>query len=195
MADIYFTEEQLKSLSIESLVSMVMVLQNNQIEQKRAIDQLTEQIRLMNQRQYGRKTEQKSSLYEQLQLDIAFNETEVTADEKTESEPEIEKVVVRKRPKGKKEDSLKKIINRREEYITLSETELKAKVWQNGDLSDWEESLYCFSGYSTSFAELHRLLSNFAAQDLEFTLILDGWDFLQPEQGSQVELSAEKQQK
>ena len=75
MADIYFTEEQLKSLTMDSLVSMVMILQNNQIEQKHAIDQLTEQIRLMNQRQYGRKTEQKSSLYEQLQLDIAFNET------------------------------------------------------------------------------------------------------------------------
>lgn len=132
MADIYFTEEQLKSLTMDSLVSMVMILQNNQIEQKHAIDQLTEQIRLMNQRQYGRKTEQKSSLYEQLQLDIAFNETEVTADEKTESEPEIEKVVVRKRPKGKKEDSLKKIINRREEYITISETELKEKYGEKG---------------------------------------------------------------
>ena len=132
MADIYFTEEQLKSLPMDSLVSMVMILQNNQIEQKHAIDQLTEQIRLMNQRQYGRKTEQKSSLYEQLQLDIAFNETEVTADEETESEPEIEKVVVRKRPKGKKEDSLKKIINRREEYITLSETELKEKYGEKG---------------------------------------------------------------
>lgn len=132
MADIYFTEEQLKSLTMDSLVSMVMILQNNQIEQKHAIDQLTEQIRLMNQRQYGRKTEQKSSLYEQLQLDIAFNETEVTADGETESEPEIEKVVVRKRPKGKKEDSLKKIINRREEYITLSETELKEKYGEKG---------------------------------------------------------------
>ena len=132
MADTYYTEEQLKSLTMDSLVSMVMILQNNQIEQKRAIDQLTEQIRLMNQRQYGRKTEQKSSLYEQLQLDIAFNETEVTADEETESEPEIEKVVVRKRPKGKKEDSLKKIINRREEYITLSETELKEKYGEKG---------------------------------------------------------------
>ena len=51
MADIYFTEEQLKSLPMDSLVSMVMILQNNQIEQKHAIDQLTEQIRLMNQRQ------------------------------------------------------------------------------------------------------------------------------------------------
>lgn len=132
MADIYFTEEQLKSLTTDSLVSMVMILQNNQIEQKHAIDQLTEQIRLMNQRQYGRKTEQKSSLYEQLQLDIAFNETEVTVDEETESEPEIEKVVVRKRPKGKKEDSLKKIINRREEYVTLSETELKEKYGEKG---------------------------------------------------------------
>ena len=84
MAEQYFTEEQLKTLPSDILISMILTLQNNQIEMKRSIDQLTEQIRLMNQRQYGRKTEKKSELYEQLQLDLVFNEAEGTVDEGTE---------------------------------------------------------------------------------------------------------------
>ena len=132
MAEQYFTEEQLKTLPSDILISMILTLQNNQIEMKRSIDQLTEQIRLMNQRQYGRKTEKKSELYEQLQLDLVFNEAEGTVDEGTEPEPEIEKVVVRKRPKGKKEDSLKKITNHRDEYIELPDEELKEKYGENG---------------------------------------------------------------
>lgn len=81
------------------------------------------------------------------------------------------------------------------DFNKLSETE-KAEVWQKANLSDWEDSLYCFSGYSASLAELHRLLSNFADKDLEFTLILDGWDFLHEERDDKdkSEQSAPKQQ-
>lgn len=57
MADTYFTEEQLKSLPVDTLVTIAMTLQNNVIDLKRSVDQLTEQIRIMNQRMYGRKTE------------------------------------------------------------------------------------------------------------------------------------------
>ena len=56
MADTYFTEEQLKSLPVDTLVTITMTLQNNVIDLKRSVDQLTEQIRIMNQRMYGRKT-------------------------------------------------------------------------------------------------------------------------------------------
>ena len=75
MADTYFTEEQLKSLPVDTLVTITMTLQNNVIDLKRSVDQLTEQIRIMNQRMYGRKTEKESLLYKQEQLDLAFNET------------------------------------------------------------------------------------------------------------------------
>ena len=73
MADTYFTEEQLKSLPVDTLVTITMTLQNNVIDLKRSVDQLTEQIRIMNQRMYGRKTEKESLLYKQEQLDLAFN--------------------------------------------------------------------------------------------------------------------------
>ena len=62
MADTYFTEEQLKSLPVDTLVTITMTLQNNVIDLKRSVDQLTEQIRIMNQRMYGRKTEKESAL-------------------------------------------------------------------------------------------------------------------------------------
>lgn len=81
----------------------------------------------------------------------------------------------------------------RTDFNKLSDTE-KAEVWQQVDLDDWEESLYCFSGYSISFAELHRLLSNFAEKDLEFTLLLDGWDFLQSDKINEEECSTEELQ-
>ena len=93
MADTYFTEEQLKSLPVDTLVTITMTLQNNVIDLKRSVDQLTEQIRIMNQRMYGRKTEKESLLYKQEQLDLAFNETEVLADEDSEDEePELQVV-------------------------------------------------------------------------------------------------------
>ena len=115
----YFTEEQFNDMSHDTLVSLVMNMQNNMIEMQRSVDQLTEQIRLMNQRHFGRKTEKSSSLYEQLSLFV--NETEAIHDEEEiEEEPEL-KTVVRKRPKGKKESDLAKITNHRDEYIRIPE--------------------------------------------------------------------------
>ena len=69
----YFTEEQFNDMSHDTLVSLVMNMQNNMIEMQRSVDQLTEQIRLMNQRHFGRKTEKSSSLYEQLSLLYKIN--------------------------------------------------------------------------------------------------------------------------
>lgn len=128
----YFTEEQFKDMSHDDLVSLTMCLQNNVIEMQRSVDQLTEQIRLMNQRHFGRKTE-KSSAYEQLSLFL--NETEVIHDEEeNKEEPEL-KTVVRKRPKGKKESDLAKITNHRDEYIRIPEEELDRRFGENG----WKE--------------------------------------------------------
>ena len=88
---------------------------------------------LMNHRYFGRKTE-KSSSYEQLSLFL--NETEVIHEkEENEEEPEVKTVVVRKRPKGKKESDLAKITNHRDEYIRIPEEELDRRFgvigWKN----------------------------------------------------------------
>lgn len=128
MANEYFTKDQLDKLTKDETIEVALTFQNNIIELQRSVDQLTEQIRLMNQRTYGRKTEQASLLYKQEQLDLSFNDTEVTYDETEvpEEEPVIEKVI-RKRPKGKREDDLKKITKHRDVSFELTDEQLDEK--------------------------------------------------------------------
>ena len=51
------SEEQLNNLSKEELVAQAMELQDQYINLSQRVDYLTEQVMLMNQRQFGRKTE------------------------------------------------------------------------------------------------------------------------------------------
>lgn len=131
MANNYFTKEQLASFSKEEIVTVALTFQDNVIQLQRSVDQLTEQIRLMNQRLYGRKTEQASLLYKQEQMDLAFNDTEVTADEGPAEEPSIEKVC-QKRPKGKRKDDLKKITNHKDVNVEIPAEELDKRFGKNG---------------------------------------------------------------
>ena len=55
------SEEQLNNLSKEELVAQAMELQDQYINLSQRVDYLTEQIMLMNQRQFGRKTEKNIS--------------------------------------------------------------------------------------------------------------------------------------
>ena len=128
MANKYFTKDQFDKLTKDETIEVALTFQNNVIELQRSVDELTERIRLMNQHTYGRKTEQASLLYKQEQLDLAFNDTEVTYDETAvpEEEPVIEKVI-KKRPKGKREDDLKKITNKKDVYIELTDEQLDEK--------------------------------------------------------------------
>ena len=51
------SEEQLNNLSKEELVAQAMELQDQYINLSQRVDYLNEQVMLMNQRQFGRKTE------------------------------------------------------------------------------------------------------------------------------------------
>lgn len=74
-----WTEEKLKQIPNEIMAKMFLdVLRSNE-ELKKTIELLTEQIRIMNQRSYGRKTESGSRIFEQQQFDFDFNEAEATA--------------------------------------------------------------------------------------------------------------------
>lgn len=118
------SDEQLKSLNKDALIMIVSSLQDQlsllreQLdsanarlsENNRRIDLLTEQIRIMNQRQFGRSSE--SSLSDtdgQLSVFDVFNEIECLID-KDLAEPEISEVVIssykRARRKGKREEDL-----------------------------------------------------------------------------------------
>ena len=116
------SEEQLNNLNKEALVIIAASLQDQMqslyaqldkanaklADTNRQIELLTEQIRIMNQRQFGRHSE--SGLMEgQLTLFDSFNEAEATADAQL-PDPDITEVVIssyrRKKSAGKREEDL-----------------------------------------------------------------------------------------
>lgn len=103
-------------------------------DNNRQIELLTEQIRIMNQRQFGRKAETGLSQIDgQLTLFDSFNEAEVLKKEDS-TEPTVEEVIIssyrRARSKGKREADLEGLPSRIFEH-KLSEEEL-AKKFPNG---------------------------------------------------------------
>lgn len=125
MSDVKLTREQLNQMPQDMVVTLFLGLQSSVDELKNTIQILSEQIKVLNSRQYGRKSEQISAL--QMELELGFNDTEVTADE-TVPEPTLEEAAPRKkRPAGKREADLKKITEHRDIEISISDEELDEK--------------------------------------------------------------------
>ena len=141
---IQLDEEQLKSLNRDALVIIVSALQdqlasvteqlknaNSRLEESgRKIDKLYDQIRLMNQRQFGSSSETAASVTDgQLTLFNVFNEVEGLADLSV-PEPEITEVTIssykRSKTKGKRDIDLDGLPARIIDH-TLSDDELKEK--------------------------------------------------------------------
>ena len=108
MSDVRFNKKDLENTPKEVLITLIMSLQSSVDELNRTVRILNEQIQIMNQRSYGRKSEQVSGL--QMELDLGFNEIEAVADP-NEEEPLLEKAAPKKRPKGKRAADIKKITN------------------------------------------------------------------------------------
>lgn len=126
MNTVNLSENELKNMSKDALVDLIMGLQSSMNELNRTVDLLSESIRVMNQRSYGRKTETASPL--QMKLDLEFNEAEALADPH-EEEPALEEAAPKrkKRPVGKRKEDLEKITNHREVPIEIPEEELDQK--------------------------------------------------------------------
>lgn len=122
------TRDTLKNMPSDALVEIILMLQNNIEQLNRNVELLTEQIKISNQRKYGRSTETAPTLFEQQELDLIFNEVEKLCDsfDKVE-EPVIDEVIRSKRGRKSKMDNLKKITNKREVLIELTEEELNNK--------------------------------------------------------------------
>ena len=125
MENVKLSKETLKNMPNEALVEIVLLLQNNIEQLNHNIELLTEQLKINNQRKYGRSSETASSLFEQQQFDLAFNEAEASVDETIE-EPTV-KQLPKKKQKGTKENNLKKITNHREVLIEMTDDELNEK--------------------------------------------------------------------
>lgn len=123
MSTTKLSEKALNEMPKEALIPMILILQDNVEQLTKAVENLSEQIRIMNQRAYGRKTE--SAVYvNQLQMDLVFNEAEVLSD-RNEPEPTLDEAAPRKpKKKGAKQDKLKKITNHRDIDLTISKEEL-----------------------------------------------------------------------
>ena len=149
---VQLSEDQLNNLNKEALIIIVSSLQDqlsamqSQLDSanamlsdnNRQIELLTEQIRIMNQRHFGKKTESDligadGTVYEQYTLFDSFNEVEATSDFSVK-EPEIEEVTIssykRSKRKGKREEDLDGLPARIIEH-KLSDEEL-AEKFPNG---------------------------------------------------------------
>lgn len=118
------SKDQLNSLSKEALIIIVSSMQDQLnsvqsqldaanallVDNNRQIELLTEQIRIMNQRQYGKKAESRLNDVEgQISLFDGFNEIEVLS-KPDAPEPEITEIVIssykRSKTKGKRDEDL-----------------------------------------------------------------------------------------
>lgn len=144
---IQLSEEQLNNLGKEALVIIASSLQNQLIavqkqletantqlaDQSRQLEIFAEQLRIMNQRQFGKRSEAVSEIDGQLSLFDTFNEVEATQDPSA-PEPEITEVIIssykRSKRKGKREADLDGLPARVIQH-KLTEEEL-AKKFPNG---------------------------------------------------------------
>lgn len=130
------TEEELNKMSKEELIASIKTLQSNSVDLNMKVEMLREQIRCLQNKKYGRKTETASTLFDQQQLDLWFNEAESTANLLT-AEPRAEDVVParKKRNPGQKKEMLSKIEDHKDVELEISKEELTEKYGENG----WKE--------------------------------------------------------
>ena len=134
---IQLSEEQLNNLNKEALVILVAslqdqlsIMQSQLSDTNKQIELLTEQIRIMNQRKFGKASESDlSQVDEQMTIFDSFNQVEVLKDASI-PQPEITEVIIssykRSKTKGKREADLDGLPARIIEH-KLSEEELLAK--------------------------------------------------------------------
>ena len=120
------SKEELNKMDKNVLITIIGVLQAQLGAISSQLNFLTEQIALMNQRSFGRKTEQLDQMH-QMTLFEVFNEPEVLSDDSTE--PEISEIIISSHTRKKKttrEENLEGLPARIFEH-TLSDEELKER--------------------------------------------------------------------
>ena len=97
-----YTKESLKALDKDQLISAVLSLQED-------LSLREEEVALLRQRLFGRKTESKLLEEETEQIKM-FNDIEAVADSSQANEPDVEEVLLvkkkKKKKKGKRKDFL-----------------------------------------------------------------------------------------
>ena len=108
MSKIYSPEE-LNSFSKETLVAVILSMQDQLSRMNTNMERLIEQIADANNKRYGRSSEKLDVIAGQLELELIFNEAEALTETLYVVEPAEEDVIQvrRRKKKGKREEDLK----------------------------------------------------------------------------------------
>ncbi len=107
MAKVY-TEEELNNFSRETLMAVILSMQDQIHQLNTNMERLIEQIADANTKRYGRSSEKLETISGQLELELIFNEAEALTETLYVVEPVEEDVIQpRRKNKGKREADLK----------------------------------------------------------------------------------------
>ena len=107
MAKVY-TEEELNDFSRETLMAVILSMQDQIHQLNTNMERLIEQIADANNKRYGRSSEKLETISGQLELELIFNEAEALTETLYVVEPVEEDVIQpRRKNKGKREADLK----------------------------------------------------------------------------------------
>lgn len=108
MAKVY-TEEELNSFSRETLMAVILSMQDQIHQLNTNMERLIEQIADANNKRYGRSSEKLETISGQLELELIFNEAEALTETLYVVEPVEEDVIQprHRKSKGKREADLK----------------------------------------------------------------------------------------
>ena len=104
-----YSPEELNSFSRETLVAVILSMQDQLARLNTNMERLIEQIASANNCRYGRSSEKLDVIAGQLELELIFNEAEALTETLYVVEPTEEDViqVTRRKKKGKREEDLK----------------------------------------------------------------------------------------
>ena len=104
-----YSPEELTSFSRETLVAVILSMQDQLARLNTNMERLTSQIASANNHRYGRSSEKLDVIAGQLELELIFNEAEALTETLYVVEPAEEDViqVTRRKKKGKREEDLK----------------------------------------------------------------------------------------
>ena len=104
-----YSPEELNSFSRETIVAVILSMQDQLAQLNTNMERLIEQIASANNHRYGRSSEKLDVIAGQLELELIFNEAEALTETLYVVEPAEEDViqVTRRKKKGKREADLK----------------------------------------------------------------------------------------
>ena len=133
-----YSPEELNRFSKETLVAVILSMQNQLNQLNANMERLIEQIADANNKRYGRSSEKLDVIAGQLDLELIFNEAEALTETLYVVEPAEEDVIQvrRRKQKGKREEDLKDL-----PFEVILHTLPEEKLWELFGDNGWKQLL------------------------------------------------------